>query len=769
MKIQQKDGAIQYMEGGRQLMESREPAILESWDGEEGHPSVTVRCSYSRIDRKQGCLVAEADISTGKGEYHLEDTYCEDGGEIVLSRELSKVSGDKEEGVRLWYDGLLFPAEKASFSQLKFFAPPELFDKNDLDDDGLEDYFRTQNLVYRDDRFNYPMILAYSERTHEAMRMEREDLPKYDSIPDRGINQAGEKVSVFLQKTDIGSLGVSGTADGTYFRTCYPFYEGDATIGLYIIKTVPFGAFWPLDKGESIRVSYRFSSDTAENFHEAAWGNVKRVIHRTNPQADPLPASAEDLVSLRLKALNEYYVEAGAEEDPNEPAGFVMNCHPQDGIQLENIIQYGFTGQNILNAWNMLRHGYKTDNKEYVRRALKISDFFADKMQMKDTGMFYNLYNVDMKKMNFWWTGLLLPLAYAEDDELEGLMGPLYEYRKEVIDTLAHMKGAYLRCMNEDVTALLRIYREEKKHGKEHSNWIEAVLKYGEFLLRVQEEDGGWRRAYSVSGEPIVEPVFWFGGTVYEQKSSTGTSIPLLVELYDYTGDERFLQSAKRAGDFVKEYIIDRVKFNGGVHDSIYSKGQLIDNESILYPMFGMLALYEATKEEKYLEGAHRAARYCASWVCLWKVPLPEGSTLVKYGYNSIGMGACDTCGSGYQHPFQLMCVAEIAQIAIYTGDAELLKTAELYWKGCNQTVALPEKDWGYASYGLQEEGYLASWWAVDDPMFSADTGFGYRLKGEGNKTCFSWIPAVAVKGYWSLLDRFGTCDFDEIKDRLSR
>ena len=33
---------------------------------------------------------------------------------------------------------------------------------------------------------------------------------------------------------------------------------------------------------------------------------------------------------------------------------------------------------------------------------------------------------------------------------------------------------------------------------------------------------------------------------------------------------------------FVKEYIIDRVRFNGGVHDSIYAKGQLIDNESIL-------------------------------------------------------------------------------------------------------------------------------------------------------------------------------------------
>ena len=33
--------------------------------------------------------------------------------------------------------------------------------------------------------------------------------------------------------------------------------------------------------------------------------------------------------------------------------------------------------------------------------------------------MFYNLYNVDTKSVNFWWTGLLLPLAYAQGEELE--------------------------------------------------------------------------------------------------------------------------------------------------------------------------------------------------------------------------------------------------------------------------------------------------------------------------------------------------------------
>ena len=85
---------------------------------------------------------------------------------------------------------------------------------------------------------------------------------------------------------------------------------------------------------------------------------------------------------------------------------------------------------------------------------------------------------------------------------------------------------------------------------------------------------------------------------------------------------------------------------------------------------------------------------------------------------------------------------------------------------GSNQTVETDERPWGYAMPGLQEEGYLISWWAVDDPMFAADTGFGYRLKGEGNKTCFPWINAVGMKAYWAMKDRFGSVDFEEIENK---
>lgn len=773
INLEFKDKILFLENTGKKLAAVSHPVILEgiNEDFSENKNPLHLDVNYDNIFFSgDGIFTAIAMIENEAfGNVEVTDIYKPlEKGDILLERSLAVKRKGMLAGVRLMYEMQLFPDRSPCFEDLRYFAPPAIYDKNDLDEDGYEDYFHTQKTIFRDDRFNYPRFMAWDEEEKTTFCLERDPLPSYDSRPDRKTDpEDGKPSPVFLQKTDIGSMGVNGkNHQPVKLTACYPFYEGDATIGLYIVKTVPFGAFWPLEAGGKMTVSYRISGGKYQDFHEACWAGIADIIREKKPEAPALEASPETLVHYRLRALEQYYVEKTREEDENEPAGYVLNCHPQDGEQLENIIQYGFTGQNILNAYCMLRYGLQTGNQEYVRKSLRVADFFANVIHIRKSGMFYNLYNIDKKSVDFWWTGLLLPLSYAQGEDLSELMGPLYGYRKEIIDTLCSLKGAYLRCMNEDTLSLLRLYLFEKNRGENHENWRSVILNYGEFLLRTQEQDGSWYRAYDLEGKPMKTPGLWFGNTLYEQKSSTGTSISLLTELYKMTGDERYLHAAERAGKFVGANIIDKVRFNGGVHDSIYAKGQLIDNEGILYPMFGMLSLYEETKDDYYLKEAHKSARLTASFVCLWKVPLPEGSTLQRYGFNSIGMGACDTCGCGYVHPFQLMCVAEIMQIAIYTQDKELFETAALYWQGCNQTVSLPEKDWGYAAYGLQEEGYLVSWWAVDDPMFSADTGFGNRLKGEGNKTCFPWINAVGVKAYWSLLDRFATTDISEIREK---
>ena len=751
------------------LLSVPDPAVLEVWRGAAAPlDRMVVRGAYRLVTPSREGFLCRAELGTVDGRLvcQLEDAWRRVGPDAWrVDRTLTVIRATEVAGIRLRLDFVTAFPEGASFVDLRYFAPGILYDRNDLDEDGLEDYLQTQNLMFREDRITMLGVMAYDPRRGIAVDLARADVPEFDSFPYR---PGGERV--FVQKTDIGSLGfwqVPGSPPQMCLRACYPFYEGERSHALLLGERPGWEAFWPAECNEILAVSYQVRVAEAARFHEALWDAYRRRLEELRSEPVPLPAPPQELVDYRLRALNRYYLELSSEEDPNEPAGFVLNCHPQDGKQLSNIIQYGFTGQNILNAYNVMRYGYASGDAEYIRRARRVVDFFVEKAHIPSSGMFYNLYNADEKRFDFWWTGLLLPLAYARPGErLESLMGPIYARLKPVIDCLQRVRGSYLRCMSEDAYALLLAFDWERRHGTLHSRWLEAARRFGEFLVRTQERDGSWYRAYDLDGHPITDPPIWFGGTECERKSSSAVPIPFLVELYRLTGENRYLEAAKRAGRFVRDRLVEPVKFNGGVHDSMYSKGQLIDNEGILYPMLGLLALYRTLGEEEYRQSAIDAARLFATWIWLWDVPLPDGSTLARYGFRSTGVGACDTCGAGYVHPFQLMAVPELVEVAGMTQDPALFRIAELAFHGCNQTVAVPGRDWGYCCPGLQEEGYLISWCWLDDPIFR-DTEFGRRWKGEGNKTCFPWIPAVAVWCAWKLLDRYGTLDFGAIRQKV--
>ena len=48
--------------------------------------------------------------------------------------------------MRLRTEISLLPEKKNAFEDLRYFAPPAIYDKNDLDEDGYEDYFHTKKL-----------------------------------------------------------------------------------------------------------------------------------------------------------------------------------------------------------------------------------------------------------------------------------------------------------------------------------------------------------------------------------------------------------------------------------------------------------------------------------------------------------------------------------------------------------------------------------------------------------------------------------------------
>ena len=741
------------------IINMRQPVILELWHITKGY--TLIKGAYNQVLRDDNFIVGYAYIKDDSSgiEISLEDRWSvKDSVSVCVSRRVQVQHGSAGYGVRTGMDFELFPEEYTDFQQLQYFAPPAIYDKNDLDQDGVDDYFLTQNRIIRDDRLNTLSFMVYHPEKHLDITLIRSDLPEYDDYPERP-----NKETTFLQRTDVGSMGIWQGSQGMELRTRYPFYEGPTSLALFSKDKKPWEAYWPANDEESFEMSYELKIRENKSFIDGMWCTYSDRLKSLRPEKVELSVSADLLTRYRTYAVDCYYMEKSKEEDSNEPAGYVLNCHPQDGKQLCDIIQYGFTGQNTISAYCSIRQGYTDGNEKLILHGRKTLDFFSDRIHIPESGIFYNLYNMEKAQFDFWWTGLILPLSYAEGKKLEELMGPLYEYYKDLLPILKEKQGSYLRCMNEEAYGLIYAYGFEHRMGVEHKNWLDTSIRYGDFLVRVQGEDGTWCRAYEKTGIPITEPTIWFGKNDIERKGCTSTAIPFLVELYRQTRIKKYLDAAVKAGKYVAGVSIDQVRCCGGIHDSIFEKGVLVDNESTLYAMLAMYELYKETKDNYYLEALRKAAVLFTSWIYLWDIPLPTGSTLKTMGFRTTGLGSCDVPSAGYVHTFENRGVAVLIDLAFMTGEKEFLELAELIWHGCNQTVSVPGKTWGYSVYGLQEEGWLVNWFMADDPIFNDNSSFGHRWKGEGNKTCYPWISAVALMSYWNMKDTYGSADFLDI------
>lgn len=720
------------------------------------HPGQVERIEkgYDSFEQAGGSWEATVAFEHGDGQYRLRDRWTISGESVTIHRRFEAVTSGAP--IRLLFETAV-ESPDSSFDDMQHFAPPALYNLNDINDDGLEDFLDTRDLVFRDDRLTGLTVLAFSPKTGIGYALSRDNVPRFDGIPERLTGQQD-----LVQRTDIGALGLTpGSENETRLVAAYPFVERSRSHALTSEGREPWGAFWPTDApdGRTFDVTYSFAFYTAGSAIDCLWDVWNDRMNTLQPQVVELTDSLEEITRLRLEALLPYFAEGEQTDTGVRPAGFVTNCHPQNGEQLENIIQYGFTGQNVLNAHHVLSSPTALSDRDAREKALKVIDFFVAQAAGSKHGLTHTLFDLDTGKTANWWSGLILPLAYAEDGEdLQALMGPVYEHMKYAIEPLRHLEGTYLRCMAEEHGALLRAYSAELERGYSHPEWLAAATSFAEFLIAAQEADGSWRRAYDFTGTAVTEPAAWFGETDFNQKSSTATAVPVLASLFRLTGEQRWLDAAQRAEAFTAQHFVADMKFNGGIHDSIYSRAQLVDSESILFCMRASLTVWQLTGDERSLRSATDAARILSTWIYIWDVPLPPTSTLAQYGFRSTGWSACDTCGAGYIHPYEIHAAPDLHEIALASGDARLAEIATLVLMGSSETVATETKDWGYARPGLQEEGLLVSWWLIDDPMF-AGTGFGGRGKGEGNKTCLPWISAVGIDAYNECLRRFGTAD----------
>src|SRR4051794_23633759 len=223
-------------------------STVELWHGEQrvvGLPAPVVveflggppvRTAYDELTEDGGDLVGTVTVRSGDDVVVVRDEWSA-GDEVTVTR---TVTGSGT--VRVSIEGLVLPDGGVRFDDVTVFAPPALYDLNDIDGDGVEDYTDTRSLTFRDDRLTGLAVLAYSPAGRLGVALTREDVPEFDDVPDRERGQ-----QEFVQRTDIGSLGVvPDTSDGVTAVASYPFVERTRSHALTAEGREPWGAFWPL-------------------------------------------------------------------------------------------------------------------------------------------------------------------------------------------------------------------------------------------------------------------------------------------------------------------------------------------------------------------------------------------------------------------------------------------------------------------------------------------------------------------------------------------
>lgn len=717
-----------------------------------------VRYDFSR--ERNGDSLCTARIRAHNGnEYDLTDLWHVDGNLVTLNRRFACTHAITPAEVRLSSDFDCFDGRAASFGDYQFVIPGALYNRNDGDGDGIDDYLGTFAQDYRDDRNPGLYAVCYSPSAVGFMALLRADPP----VRDKTLTREQIRARHFVHDTDVGSLGVAPSchrAGGVSMHLDFPFYERNS----FCLNAdgSEWAAYRRMEAGDSFEIRYGLFFGRAASLTEAAWCVSQLQMDRLLEDSVPLPFTLEEARKNRHELIFHSFREFPDKAD--HPAGFFMHFSPRERYGRQNILEYGFSGAQTLNCYVMLRAARQGSGEESRKMALKTLDFFV-RHCIEPSGLPNGIYDVDREEFVYWWTGILFPFQYSNDRaQLEAYLGDqIVSALAAVATELGKVKGNYVRTMVEAMHYLLLSYIEEREAGFEHPGWFRAVEGFCDRLIALQNVNGSWNRGYSMVGVPLTNPPEWFGRS--ESEIGSGALFPseVLVTFYNLTREQKYLDAARRASRFILKNYVSNVKYVGGLNDTTHIKSVKIDSVGVMFAMRSLLMVYEATGEAEFLQGARDAARILATWTFIWDVPFDETTLLGARGFKTTGWAGCDVipAGSYVDNEFQEF-VPDLLRIAEFLKDRHLAMLAKVVSRGMQHGLSMPGRTYGYPLMGVQCEGYLTSLWLSDtaDRVFS---GAAAKNKGDDNDTCNGLVNAQALYNIDRVEERYKTLDYDEI------
>ena len=378
--------------------------------------------------------------------------------------------------------------------------------------------------------------------------------------------------------------------------------------------------------------------------------------------------------------------------------------------------QAGFVGQQIPCAYNMMLYGIKNNDAKSLENGMNIINFWVNTVD----------FVTEAGVPRIWYDG---------------------------VSNVWSGYPTFTRMAVDAMEGLFDAYRLATAHGIKVEGWIESVKACAEWFVRTQNSDGSWYRCYNYQGEYYKgneSDIPWNPGDITRSTSKNNSTMPVrfLGKMYEFTNDSKYLNSIKKAGDFIYEKLYPKHAYFGGTCDN----PDCMDKEAGVYAMYAYDTLYTLTKDEKWLECLEQAAVFTMSSVLTVSFKIQKSVSSLKAafplqcGYSD---GLSYICCSGTSiDNYAAYIYYQLFRLYIYTGETVYYDMAEFIQQNTKSTM-----DW---------DGKLNYSYKSLTPEASTIYSFGYNSATDDDNVMGVWLPwqsAANAEPIAKMYDTFNNAD----------
>ncbi len=664
------------------------PLRVALWNGRTDAGPSTLQGGYASLrgagDEWVGTGVLKA---AGGVELEFTDRWTVMKNTLRLRREV-RVSGDASGGFTSVAALQLKNAKP--WPQMEWFAPGMIYGNFDHMRDnsfGSGNYYKPGDYTVwiREDRMPAPLL---------ATRLpDCGTFAVLNSAPDsRTTETEGQSFSLEPMADErfrFGAILAEERPDGATLGYAMPGSEGTLSYGRKTGKGPENKQQWrhrynPLKDGFTQRYEVSFHFGRADGTSDLVRRSWRWAWQRLDPRPNP-----QDIETLR-SAMTDVLAENFIEIEDRAGVQFLASAVPGGKPHPNPKVILGFTGYALGSAEMMLVEAARDPGSKrgrMLREAAEKSIASFLRMPVNPPLIEGFLLKSGEPQVSTWPSGR----------------------------TVTENQSIYLRSFCDDMKSLMRAYEREQKAGRNRSEWLAWVRRFGDWLLTQEQPGGGFPRSWrALSGKLF-------------SASTTGTFnvVPFYAQLYRITGHKPYLDAALRSGEFAWNTGHARARFTGGTIDN----PDVIDKEAATISLEGYLALHDITKDAKWLDRARIAADIAETWMYIWNVPMPEDADNAKLhwkrGVPTTGIQLIAT-GHSLNDAYMSWDVESYARLARKTGDPHYMDVARILLHNTKAMVGMPGDLRGTRGPGWQQEHYC----------FTLPRGLGRHRE---------WLPWVTV------------------------